>query len=145
MDTSLAVGEAPASQEERHDAPSRVTFQVTALYGLSTESVAIPLNETETIESGQVCVTIDPDANTAGNIGVIDYERGRLDVRYAGQIVFPGLYKLVRQGGYEPSLLNPVRVTATDRCTLLPDLSGWHAVGCLQFLPGSLWAGAKGG
>jgi hypothetical protein len=66
-------------------------------------------------------------------------------VRYSGQIVFPGLYHLVRGGGHDPSLLAPVKVTATDRCTLTPDLSGWHAVGCLEFMPGSYWAGAKGG
>lgn len=59
--------------------------------------------------------------------------------------LFPGLYELIRRGGHDPSLLNPVRVTATDECRLEEDFSGWHALGCLEFLPGSIWAGASGG
>lgn len=52
---------------------------------------------------------------------------------------------MLTSGGHDPSLLNPIRAVATDRCTLTPDLSGWRALGCLDFLPGSYWAGAEGG
>jgi hypothetical protein len=123
----------------------RVTFSVTKLYGLSTESVALPLGAGDSIESGQVCVTADPEADAQGNIGIIDYPGDRLKVTYAVQAVFPGLYELVRSGEYDPTLLAPVRMVATDDCTLTSDLSGWHAFGCLDFLPGSYWSGAKGG
>lgn len=123
----------------------RVTFGVRGLYGLSHHSIRLPLNETEAIESGQVCVTVDPEADPSGNVGVIDYDECRLTVRYGVQAVFPGLYQLVTQHQYEPGLLNPVRAVATDECVLTADLSGWRALGCLDFLPGSIWAGAKGG
>lgn len=123
----------------------QVMFRVRALYGLSRQSIQIPLNETEAIKSGQVCVTIDPDADPSSNIGVIDYDQGKLTVRYGIHAVFPGLYQLITRRKHDPSLLNPVRVVATDECTLTPDLSGWRALGCLEFLPGSIWAGAGGG
>jgi hypothetical protein len=123
----------------------RVMFRVAALYGLSRASVLMPLNETEFIESGQICVTIDPEADPASNVGLIDYDTHQLRVRYGIQAVFPGLYELVTAGKHDPSLLHPVRAIATDECTVSPDYSGWHAVGCLEFLPGSLWAGAEGG
>lgn len=123
----------------------QVMFRVRALYGLSHQSIQMPLNETEAIESGQVCVTIDPDADPSSNVGVIDYDQGKLTVRYGIHAVFPGLYQLITQRKHDPSLLNPVRVVATDECTLTPDLFGWRALGCLEFLPGSIWAGAGGG
>ena len=100
-------------------------FGLRALYGLSPSSIRLPLNERESIDSGQVCVTIDPDADPSCNMGLIDYERGKLTVRYGGQLVFPGLYELVMG-------------------TLTPDRAGWRADGRLQFLPGSIWAGAHG-
>jgi hypothetical protein len=134
-----------ANRRNSREVVERVMFSVKALYGLSRQSVAMPLNKCETIESGQVCVTIDPQADDAGNIGVIDYNQGKLKVRYAAQAVFPGLYDLITSDRHDPSLLFPVRLVATDDCTLTPDLSGWHALGCLDFLPGSVWAGASGG
>jgi hypothetical protein len=123
----------------------RVTFGVKSMYGLSRQSVPLPVNESQTIESGQVCVTLDPEADQLGNIGTIDYVGGKLKVRYAVQAVFPGLYELIRSGDHDPSLLAPVRMVATDDCILTGDMKGWHAYGCLDFLPGSIWAGASGG
>lgn len=123
----------------------RVAFSVQKLYGLSSQSVTLPLNSSETMESGQVCVTMDPEARHSGNIGLADFARRKLKVTYAVQAVFPGLHELVKTGNYSPELLAPVRLVATDDCTLTPELSGWHAFGCLEFLPGSVWAGAKGG
>jgi hypothetical protein len=123
----------------------RVVFKVSALYGLSKVSVRLPLNEKESIESGQVCVTIDPDASPVTNLGVIDYAARELKVRYGAHMVFPGLYELVTTGRFDPALLRPVRATATDECRVSEDYRGWRALGCLDFLPGSLWAGASGG
>jgi len=123
----------------------QVMFRVKALYGLSSQSVSLPLSTNDSIESGQVCITIDPEGDPGANIGVIDYSNSKLKVRYAVQAVFPGLHDLVTSGKHDPSLLFPVRVVATDDCTLTENLSGWHALGCLDFLPGSLWAGATGG
>lgn len=144
MDVMLSP-EAVAARRANHTVPHTVVFMVKALYGLSKESVRMPLNETESIESGQMCVSIDPDADPSSNIGLVDFQHGRLVVRYGVQAVFPGLYELISQGKHDPSLLNPVRAVATDECTLTPDLSGWRALGCLDFLPGSIWAGASGG
>jgi hypothetical protein len=132
--------------ERRRSQPgNQVVFGLKAVYGISTHSITMPLNERESIESGQVTVSIDPDADPSFNVGVIDYDRLKLKVRYGVQIVFPGLWKMITEGNHDPSLLNPVRAMATDTCTVTEDLSGWHALGLLQFLPGSIWAGAEGG
>jgi len=122
-----------------------VVFRVASLYGLSATSIRMPLNETDGIESGQVCLTIDPESDPMGNIGAVDFAQGKLKVRYAAQMVFPGLFELISSRKYAPDLLRPVRAVATDDCTLAPGAGGWHALGCLDFLPGSLWAGASGG
>ncbi|MDQ3802437.1 MAG: hypothetical protein M3416_01055 [Acidobacteriota bacterium] len=137
--------EAVAARRHRAQTVQYVTFSVKALYGLSRQSMRMPLNDAEFIDSGQVCVTIDPDADPSCNTGVVQYAEEKLTVRYGVQAVFPGLYKLITQGNHEPSLLNPVRAVATDECTLTPDHAGWRALGCLEFLPGSIWAGAAGG
>lgn len=134
--------------EHRRDRPrgvSRVTFGVSDLYGLSRHSMRMPLGNGESIESGQVCITLDPDADPTQNVGIAEFAEKRIVVRYGVQAVFPGLYELVTRGGYEPDLLNPVRATATDECTINEEMNGWRALGCLEFLPGSLWAGAGGG
>lgn len=137
--------EAVATRRAKEKHISQVVFSVRALYGLSRASVPFPLNETESIESGQICVSIDPDADPSGNAGIIDYDTGKLTVRYGVQAIFPGLFQLVTEGKFDPGLLNPVRAVATDECSLTEDLSGWRALGCLDFLPGSIWAGAQGG
>ena len=139
--------EAIAARRNRQDTgtASYVTFGVRALYGLSPESIQVPLSPTHSIESGQVCVTLDPEVGPSGNVGIVNFERNTLIVRYGVQAVFPGLYELVTSGRHDPSLLNPVRAVATDECVLTDDLTGWRALGCLEFLPGSIWAGAEGG
>jgi hypothetical protein len=123
----------------------RVVFGVTGLYGLSRGSVKMPLSRTETFDSGQVCLQGDADADPFRSIGTVEFSKRKLKVRYAIQAVFPGLYTLVTSGRFDHSLLNPIRAEATDECTVLPDYNGWRALGCLEFLPGSLWAGAHGG
>jgi hypothetical protein len=123
----------------------RVIFGVSGLYGLSRGSVQMPLSRTEKFDSGQVCLQGDADADPFRSIGFVEFSKMRLRVRYAIQAVFPGLYSLVTSGRYDASLLNPIRAEATDECTVLPDYNGWRALGCLEFLPGSLWAGAHGG
>ena len=137
--------EAVAARRHSEEPAQRVVFRVAALYGLAPNGITLPLNGSESIESGQVCMTLDPESDPTDSVGVIDYERGELTVRYAIHAVFPGLYELVTSGKHDPSLLNPVRAIATDKCTLTSDLSGWRALGCLEFLPGSYWAGAEGG
>ena len=126
-------------------ATGRVLFAVKGIYGLSKHSIRLPLNERESIDSGQICATADPDADPSCNLGVIDFERGALTIRYGAQAIFPGLLELLSQGRYDPGLLQPVRAVATDQCTLTPDYRAWRALGCLEFLPGSIWAGADGG
>jgi hypothetical protein len=137
--------EAVAARRNKEKSIETVTFSVKALYGLSRQSMRMPLNETDFIDSGQVCVTIDPDADPSCNTGIIHYNARKLTVRYGVQTVFPGLYQLITQGNHDPSLLNPVRAVATDECTVNVEYTGWRALGCLEFLPGSIWAGAAGG
>jgi hypothetical protein len=141
---SLSV-EAVAARRQAPRSAEQVMFAIKALYGLSTHSVRLPLNAWETIDSGQICATIDPDADPSCNKGILNYSTGRLVVRYGVHAVFPGLNRLIVEGRHDPSLLHPVRAVATDDCTLTPDARGWRALGCLDFLPGSIWAGAHGG
>jgi hypothetical protein len=134
-----------AERRSRTRTARQVIFSVTALYGLSKCSIPMPLNETESVESGQICLTGDTEAPPGTNIGIIDYEQKKLKVRYGAQAVFPGLYRLITSSRFDPSLLNPVRAIATDECGVTDQYDGWRALGCLEFLPGSLWAGAHGG
>lgn len=134
--------------EERRAKPeptSRVIFGVTGLYGIAPRGMRMPLNSEEYVDSGQIVLMLDPDSPPNMNIGIADFDNLALRVRYGVQGVFPGLHDLVLSGRHDPSLLAPIRATATDDCTIEPDLSGWHARGCLEFLPGSMWSGAKGG
>lgn len=144
MATTLSIEEISARQTAP-DVVERVLFKVTGLYGLCRAGARLPLNREESIDSGPICVTIDPDGDASGNIGIIDFARRTLRVRYAVQLVFPGLHDLVLSGKHDLSLLNPPRAVATDDCTVTGDYRGWHAKGCVDFLPGSLWAGAGGG
>ena len=152
MTTTTAVTIAPAISpeeiaERRNLAPPtcKVIFQVAGLYGFNREGVPFPVSKTESIDSGPVCISLDPEAGAAGNVGIIDFDNFDLRVRYGVHAVFPGIHKLVTSGKHDLSLLGPVRATATDQCTVTEDMTGWRALGCLDFLPGSLWAGASGG
>lgn len=122
-----------------------IVFRVADLYGVCPDGFELPLNETETIHSGPASLSIDPDADPMANMGVMDFPGKKLRVRYSAQLVFPGLHELVVRGDFDPSLLRPVRATATDDCTVTDDYTGWHALGTLEFLPGSVWSGAAGG
>lgn len=133
------VEEKPAGKTDH------VVFRITALYGISKESVRFPLGGSRWVDSGPMTLCLDAEASSAGNIGTIDFSRPTLTIRYDAQLVFPGLHSILREARHEPSLLSPIRLTATDDCQVSEDLSGWRAVGCLEFLPGSLWSGAKGG
>lgn len=137
--------EAIERRRDRLREVSRVTFGVSDLYGLSRHGIRMPLGNGEAIDSGQICITVDPDADATQNVGIAEFAERRIVVRYGIQAVFPGLYELVTRGGYDPDLLNPVRATATDECSINEEMNGWRAYGCLEFHPGSLWAGAGGG
>ncbi len=144
-------GSAPAvSPEEiaarrlRAQPSDRVVFRVSGLYGVSNGSVPFPVSETEAVDSGIVSITQDPQS-TSGNVGIIDFDKRYLRVTYNVHAVFPGLHRLVMSGQHDLSLLGPVRATATDECAVTEEMTGWRALGCMDFLPGSLWAGASGG
>jgi hypothetical protein len=140
------TAEAVEARRQRQVAPERVVFRVSGLYGLCAPGLSVPVGASVApIESGPIAVTIDPDADPSCNLGVIDFPNGKLTVRYGVQAVFPALYELATAGKHDPALFNPVRIIATDDCTLTPNLMGWRALGCLDFLPGSVWAGAAGG
>jgi hypothetical protein len=118
---------------------------VAGLYGFSLDGLRMPLGEHESIASGPVTITLDPDAEAFENIGIVDYQARSLRVRYGVQAVFPALHELVTSGQHDIALLSPVRAVATDDCAVAEDFSGWRALGTLEFRPGSLWAGAGGG
>lgn len=122
-----------------------VTFSVSHLYGLSRSSVRLPINEQSSIESGQICMMMDPQADATCNLGHADFSKNMIRVKYGVQAVFPGLFKMVMEKRYDPGLLNPIQATATDDCPMNADLTGFTAEGCLEFLPGSYWSGAHGG
>ncbi len=143
---NLAIRPEDIEERRSHEEPTdRIVFRVAGLYGFCNESGPLPVNATESIESGPVTVTLDPEANPASNVGMIDYDRCYLRVRYGIQTIFPGIHDLVLSGKHDLSLLGPIRAIATDECSVLPDMSGWRALGCLDFLPGSIWGGASGG
>ena len=127
------------------EGPNQVTFQVDALYGVSRQNVQLPISEERTIDSGPVSISLDPHAHRSSNIGLVDFPKQSLVVRYGIQVVFPGLWSLRSEGEIDPVLLNPIRATAIDQCVLLEGGRGWRADGCLEFLPGSFWAGTEGG
>jgi hypothetical protein len=133
-----------AARRLREEPSDRVIFRVSGLYGVSNHSVPFPVSETDAVDSGIVSLTLDP-MTTGGNIGIIDFERRYLRVTYNVHAVFPGLHQLVMSGQHDLSLLGPVRATATDECAVTEEMTGWRALGCMDFLPGSLWAGASGG
>jgi len=141
---TLTVEEVAARRHEPEPV-DRVIFQVEDLYGISPSGGRLPLNETDSIDTGQMVLMNDPKSPAMTNMGVVDFDSQTMRVRYGAQCVFPGLHELVMSGKYDLSLLGPVRAVATDECTLTDQLDGWRALGCLELLPGSLWAGAKGG
>ena len=143
--TTTLTPEAVEARRRQQATPDRVVFRVSALYGLCPDGVSVPLGATGELASGPIAVTLDPDADASCNLGVIDFTGNKLKVRYGVQVVFPALFELAKSGEHDAALLNPVRVVATDDCTLTPNLMGWRALGCLDFLPGSLWSGAAGG
>ena len=134
-----------AARRMRVEPTERVVFRVAGLYGVSDHSVPFPVSKTEAIDSGMVSITLDPESGASGNVGIMDFEQRYLRVRYNIHAVFPALHELVMSGKHDLSLLGPVRATATDECAVTEDFSGWRALGCMDFLPGSLWAGASGG
>jgi hypothetical protein len=129
--TTLTI-EAVQQRAAKPEPTQRVIFRVEELYGIS-EGTRFPLNETDSIDTGQICLTMDPKADLSANIGSVDFDNCTMRVRYGVQ------------GEHDLSLLGPIRAVATDECTLTPQLTGWRALGCLEMLPGSLWSGAKGG
>jgi hypothetical protein len=139
------TAEAVEARRRRRVELDRVVFRIAGLYGLCPEGVSAPIGAAGSINSGPVTVMIDPEAGPNYNLGVIDFSENKLKVRYGVQAVFPALYDLVTSGDHDLALLNPVRMVATDDCTLVPNLMGWRALGCLDFLPGSVWSGATGG
>ena len=137
--------EAVEARRRQQVTPDRVVFRVCGLYGLCPQGTTVPLGAAGEIASGPIAVTIDSDADQSCNIGMIDFTENKLKVRYGVQVVFPALFELASSGKHDAGLLNPVRMIATDDCTLTPNLMGWRALGCLDFLTGSIWSGAAGG
>lgn len=144
MSTTLTP-QAVAERRQKQVVPDRVMFRVSGLYGLAPQGGTLPVGGGRTVHSGPVALMADPDADPSCNTGIVDFKNNTLKVRYGAHAVFPGLYDLVAAGNHDPGLLTPVRLIATDECELTPGAMGWRALGCLDFLPGSVWSGAAGG
>ena len=140
----LTVNSAETEQPKIHEG-NQVLFRVTSLYGISKSGMELPINKSETIETGPLTITLDPDSETSCNLGIMNLESGRMKVRYGIQIVFPALHQLLAQETEENALLNPPRAVSNNTCTLFDDGKGFLAQGAVEFLPGSLWSGTKGG
>lgn len=136
----IAVGELG-----HDDVATRLMFRVSGLYGLGRSSFPVPISEHETVDSGQLLMTLDPEADASANVGVVDFAQGTMRMRNGVQVVFPGLHQVVKAGKIERSLLNPPRGIAITDARIPPDYAGWEAQSCLEFLPGSMWSGAAGG
>jgi len=114
----------------------RIMFRVASLWGFSRHGVSFPVSDTECVESGPFYSYLDPDADPDSNIGVVDFERGELRVRYGFQVACPRIFDLVAENGLDPALLTPLRILNTEECALNPELSGWSAKGVTETLPG---------
>ncbi len=146
MDGSLALkGDSLETEQPKIHEGNQVLFRVTSLYGISKSGMELPINKSETIETGPLTITLDPDSETSCNLGIMNLESGRMKVRYGIQIVFPALHQLLAQETEENALLNPPRAVSNNTCTLFDDGKGFLAQGAVEFLPGSLWSGTKGG
>lgn len=124
---------------------TRVMFRVSGLYGLGRTSIEIPISEHESISSGQIVTTLDPESDPSASVGVADFDVGTLRMRNGIQLVFAGLHDVVKSAKVDRPLLNPPRGLIITDARINSDYSGWEAESCLDFLPGSLWSGAGGG
>ncbi len=146
MNGSLALkDESLGIVEPRTQEGNQVLFRVTSLYGISKTGMKLPINRSESIETGPITITLDPDSEKSCNLGIMNLESGRMKVRYGIQVVFPALHQLLVQETEENALLNPPRAVSNNSCTLFDDGKGFLAQGAVEFLPGSLWSGTKGG
>jgi len=146
MNRSLALkNDSVEMKEPKAQEGNQVLFRVTSLYGISNSGMELPINGSESIETGPITITLDPDSEKSCNLGIMNLESGRMKVRYGIQIVFPALHYLLAQETEENALLNPPRAVSNNTCTLFDDGKGFLARGAVDFLPGSLWSGTKGG
>lgn len=124
---------------------NQVLFRVTSLYGISEAGMHLPVSRKETIDTGPVTITLDPDSDKGSNLGIMNLDSGRMNVRYGIQAVFPALQRLLAEEVQDNALLNPLRAVSSNSCVLFDDGMGFSAQGVVEFLPGSLWSGTKGG
>jgi len=124
---------------------TRVVTRIAGLSGLVREQVQVPLSTTESVDSGPILLTLDPEGDASTNVGVIDFENNTMRMRYGVQIAFGGLHELIKSGEFDRALLNPPRGVSVTEAKINPDYSGWEAQSCVDFLPGSMWSGAGGG
>ena len=140
----LTVNSAETEQPKIHEG-NQVLFRVTSLYGISKTGMRLPINRSKSIDTGPITITLDPDSEKSSNLGIMNLNSGRMNVRYGIQVVFPALHQLLAQETEENALLNPPRAVSNNTCTLFDDGKGFLARGVVEFLPGSLWSGTQGG
>ena len=143
--TLVQPGHAIESDPGRIHEGNQVLFRVTSLYGISEAGMDLPVSGNETIETGPMTITLDPDTDKGSNLGIMNLDSGRMNVRYGIQAVFPALHRLLAEEKQENALLNPPRAVSSNSCVLFDDGMGFSAQGVVEFLPGSMWSGTKGG
>ncbi len=123
----------------------RVMVRTTGFFAFVREPVQVPVSPTESIDSGSILMTLDPESDASANVGVADFKENTMRMRNTIQLAFHGLRELAVSGDYDRALLNPPRGILVTDVKINPDYSGWEAQSCLDFLPGSMWSGAGGG
>jgi hypothetical protein len=111
-------------------------FRVATLWGFSRNGLQLRLSDSDVIDTGELYSSLDPHADPGSNVGVVDFERRTLRVRYGIQIMCPRMFDAVIEQGFDPAFAIPMRVINTEECAVNADLSGWQAKGVTEVLPG---------
>ncbi|MGN6664394.1 MAG: hypothetical protein ACTHK6_09370 [Solirubrobacterales bacterium] len=135
----------PALLGADEEVADRVMVRTSGFFAFVREAVQVPVSPTESIDSGAILMTLDPETDASSNVGVADFNENKMRMRNTIQLAFHGLRGLAVSGDYDRALLNPPRGVMITDARINPDYSGWEAQSCLDFLPGSMWSGAGGG
>jgi hypothetical protein len=119
--------------------------RTSGFFAFIRKPVQVPVSPTESIDSGAILMSLDPETDASSNVGVVDFKENKMRMRNTIQLAFHGLRELALSGDYDRALLNPPRGVMVTDARINPDYSGWEAQSCLDFLPGSMWSGAGGG
>ncbi len=85
MNRSLALEDDSVEMKQPNTQEgNQVLFRVTSLYGISKSGMELPINRSESIETGPITITLDPDSEKSCNLGIMNLESGRRPIRPKG-------------------------------------------------------------